>query len=90
MTNPTDRGKANWDSNAFQEQNTIKAMETYVDPMTGSLDTPVDVQGIKDLEVLRQEQEQQQHHGQDESRLLSHQLIQKPWSRPYPMGGFNV
>jgi hypothetical protein len=61
MASLTDQGKAHWDSTAFQNQNTIEAKSTYVDPMTDSMGTLVDVQGFKDLEALLQEQ--QQHHG---------------------------
>jgi hypothetical protein len=61
MVSLTDQGKAHWDSTAFQDQNTIESKATYVNPMTYSMGTLVDVQGFKDLEALLQEQ--LQHHG---------------------------
>jgi hypothetical protein len=59
MASLTGQGQLNWDSSAFQAQNTIEAKETYVNPITDAIGTLVDVQGFKDLEALLQEQQQQ-------------------------------
>jgi hypothetical protein len=59
MASLSGQGQLNWDSSAFQAQNTIEAKPSYVNPITDSVGTLVDVQGFKDLEALIQEQQQQ-------------------------------
>jgi hypothetical protein len=59
MASLTGQGQLNWDSSAFQAQNTIEAKSNYVNPITDSVGTLVDVQGFQDLEALIQEQQQQ-------------------------------
>jgi FtsP/CotA-like multicopper oxidase with cupredoxin domain len=59
MASLSDQGPLNWDSSAFQAQNTIEAKPSYSNPITDSVGTLVDVQGFKDLEALIQEQQQQ-------------------------------
>lgn len=59
MASLTGQGQLNWDSSAFQAQNTIEAKETYVNPITDATGTLVDVQGFQALEALLQEQQQQ-------------------------------
>jgi hypothetical protein len=59
MASLSGQGQLNWDSSAFQAQNTIEAKPSYVNPITDATGTLVDVQGFQALEALLQEQQQQ-------------------------------